>query len=147
MTLPYFCLRKWGHAACAHWLIFSSHPYICARIRHLVRSLDVYFDDQIPVVIAHILECNISEDTRIVEKNIYPPKCLDRSLDDSLAVLDAVVVRDSVAARSFNLLDDNICSLCRASVRTLRYSTPFLRTEADIPWRIGLRPWRTLRDH
>ena len=80
----------------------------------------MHFDDQIPVVIAHILECNISENTRIVEKNIYPPERPDRSLDDSLAVFNAVIVRDSFAARSFDLLDDNICSLCRASARILR---------------------------
>ena len=99
----------------------------------------MYFDDQVPVVIADVLECNISEDTRVVEKDIYPSECLDRSFDDALAVFDAVIVRDSFAARSFNFLDDNICSLCRASGRALRYRTPCLGVEADIPWRTGLR--------
>ncbi len=68
-------------------------------------------DDGIPILILRILEADIPEDPRVVDEHIDPPKRLDGSLDDPVAVLDAVVVRDRLAASGFDLVDDDISRL------------------------------------
>lgn len=65
-------------------------------------------DDQIPIFILHILKADIPQDPRIVDEHIDPPKRLDGSLNDPVAVLDAVVVRDRFAASGFDLVNDDI---------------------------------------
>lgn len=67
--------------------------------------------DEIPVRVLHVLEADIPQDTRVVEKHIDTAKVLDGSLDDSLAVLDAVIVGDSLAAGGPDLIDNDICGL------------------------------------
>lgn len=71
--------------------------------------MDVH--DQVPVLILHVLEADISQDTGIVQQDIDSAKVLDGSLDDLVAIGDTVVVCDGFTARGLDFLNDNICSL------------------------------------
>jgi len=62
--------------------------------------------DQIPIRVLHVLEADVAKDTSIVDEYIYPTKALDRGLDNLLAVLDRVVVCNSVTTSCLDLLDD-----------------------------------------
>ena len=85
-----------------------------ARWTYLVSASDVNLHDQIPVLVFHVLEADITEDTGIVDENIYPAERLDGSLNDGLAILHAVVIGDGLAAGLLNLLDDEIGVLCES---------------------------------
>lgn len=65
-------------------------------------------DDQIPILILHILEADVPQDPGIVDQHIDPSEGLNGRLDDLLAILDTVVVGDGLAARGFDLVDDDI---------------------------------------
>lgn len=78
---------------------------------HLVCTVGVNCVDQIPVGIRHVLKANIPQDTSVIEQNINATEGLNSRLDDSITVLDAVVVGDSLTASGPDLLDDNICGL------------------------------------
>lgn len=78
---------------------------------NLVSTLHVDLDDQIPILILHILKADVSQDPRIIDKDIDPPERLNGRLDNSLAILDTVVVCDRLAARGFDLIDDYIGGL------------------------------------
>jgi hypothetical protein len=67
--------------------------------------------DQIPIGVLHVLEADVSEDTGIVNENINAAECLDSSLDDLLAIVDAVVVGNGLSTGLSDLVDDNIGSL------------------------------------
>lgn len=67
--------------------------------------------NQIPVLVAHVLKGDISQDTGIVEEDIDAAVVLDGGLDDAIAVLDAVIVGYCFAACGFDLVDDDICGL------------------------------------
>jgi hypothetical protein len=67
--------------------------------------------DEIPVLILHVLEADIAEDTSVVDEDIHTTEALDGGVDDGLAILDAVVVGDGLAARGTDLLNDDIGSL------------------------------------
>jgi hypothetical protein len=67
--------------------------------------------DEVPVLVRHVLEADIAQDTGIVEEDVDSTEGLDGSLDDSVAVLDAVVVGNGLAASGFDLVDDDICGL------------------------------------
>jgi len=77
----------------------------------LVCSLDVYLHHQVPVLIFHVLEADIAQNAGIVDEDINSAKGLDRSLDNLVAVLDRVVVRDGLAASRCDLLDNLVCGL------------------------------------
>lgn len=64
--------------------------------------------DQIPILILHVLEADIPQDTGIVEEHIDATEVLDGGLNDRLAVLDAVVVGDRLAAGGADLVDHDI---------------------------------------
>lgn len=78
---------------------------------NLVSTLDVDLHDEVPVLVGHVLEANISENTSIVDDNINAAKGLDGRLDDLVAILDTVVVGSSLAASLLNLVDNNVGSL------------------------------------
>ena len=71
--------------------------------------MDVH--NQIPVLIAHVLEGDISQNTGVVEEDIDSAVVLDGGLDDPVAILDAVVVGYCFAACGLDLVDDNIGGL------------------------------------
>lgn len=73
-------------------------------------------DHQIPVLIRHILEANIAQDAGIVQEHIDSAKVLDGSVNDTVAVLDAVIVGDSFASSSSDFVDDHVRCLGSMSV-------------------------------
>jgi hypothetical protein len=78
---------------------------------HLVCTVGVNCVDQIPIGILHVLKANIPQDTSVIKQNINATEGLNSGLDDSITVLDAVVVGDGLTAGGPDLLDDNICGL------------------------------------
>lgn len=91
------------------------HPVQCrlavVGIIHLVCTVGVNFVDQLPVLILHVLEADIAQDTSVVDKDVHTAESLDGSVNDGLTVLHAVVVGNGLAARCSNLVYNNICSL------------------------------------
>lgn len=77
----------------------------------LIRALDVDINNQIPVLVGHVLEANIPEDARVVDEDIDPAVVLDGCLDDLVTVGDTVVVGYRLAASGPYLVDNNICGL------------------------------------
>lgn len=67
--------------------------------------------DKVPVLIFHVLETDIPEDTGVVEKDIDAAKVLDGGFNDGFAVLDTVVVCYCLAASSSDFIDNHIGSL------------------------------------
>ena len=67
--------------------------------------------DEFPILLLHVLEAAIPKDTGIVDEDIDTAKIADGSLDDLLAVLDAVVVGDGLTAGGLDLVDYDIGSL------------------------------------
>lgn len=79
--------------------------------RALVCSDDMHLHDQIPVLVLHVLETDIPQDTGVVDEHVYPAESLDGRLDDLVAILDRVVVGDCLAAGGGDLVDDGVGSL------------------------------------
>jgi hypothetical protein len=67
--------------------------------------------NQIPVLVLHVLKADIPQDTSIVDEDIDSAIVLDGSLDDLVAVGDAVVVGYGLSTCGFDLVDDYICGL------------------------------------
>jgi len=68
--------------------------------------------DQVPVLVLHVLEADISEDTGVVEEDVDAAVVLDGGLNDLVSLGDAVVVGYCFAACGFDLVDDDIGCLC-----------------------------------
>lgn len=77
----------------------------------LVRTVNVHLHNQVPILVLDVLEGHISQNTSIVDEDVYPAKVLDRSLDDLVSELNRVVVSSSLATSSLDLVNDNISSL------------------------------------
>jgi hypothetical protein len=71
----------------------------------------VDLEDEVPVLVLHVLEADIAQDAGVVDEDIDAAESLDGRLDDAVAILDAVVVGDGLAASGLDLVDDNIGSL------------------------------------
>ena len=71
----------------------------------------MYGNDQVPVLVLHVLEADISEDASIVDEDIDAAERLDGGVDDLLTFCNAVIVGNSFAASSFNLFNNQICGL------------------------------------
>ena len=69
------------------------------------------FDDQVPILILHILKADVSQNTSVVDENIDTTVSLDSGVDDPLAVLHAVVISHGLAASGLDLVDNYIGSL------------------------------------
>jgi hypothetical protein len=67
--------------------------------------------DEVPVLVGHVLEADISQDTSVVDDNVDAAKGLDSRLDDLVAILDAVVVGSGFATGFFDLINNDIGSL------------------------------------
>ncbi len=66
---------------------------------------------QIPILIFHILEADISEDSSIIDEDVYPAKVLNGGLNDCFSILHAVIISDRLSACGFDLVDNNIGGL------------------------------------
>lgn len=82
----------------------SGNPYLVGTIR-------VNPVDEIPVLVFHVLEADITQNTGIVEQDIDAAKGLDGGVDDSVTILNAVVVGHGLASGGPDLLNDDIGSL------------------------------------
>ena len=71
----------------------------------------MHLENQIPILIFHILKADISQYSRIVDQYVYPSKILDGCLNYRFAVLNAVVVGDGLSAFGFNFFNYCICGL------------------------------------
>ena len=111
MIRPYFCFRKCGHAALAHCEISLSSVERRRTGSYLVCTVCVDFVDEIPVLILHVLEADIPQDTGVVDEDIHSAEVLNGCVDNRIAVLDAVVVCYSLAASSSDFVDNHIGSL------------------------------------
>lgn len=67
--------------------------------------------NQLPVSILHVLEADIPKDTGIVDENIDATERLDGSFYYLLAILNAVVVGNGLAASLLDLSNDDVCGL------------------------------------
>jgi hypothetical protein len=91
--------------------------------------------DEVPVLILHILEADISQNAGIVDQDINAAEVLNSSFNDLLTISDAVVVGYGLAARSLDLIDDDICSLCMEVNKTVLSEIASL----GYGWAIGRR--------
>ncbi len=66
---------------------------------------------QIPILIFHILEADIPEDSSIIDEDVYPAKILNGGLNDSLSILHAVIIRYRLSACGFDFVDNDIGGL------------------------------------
>jgi len=73
------------------------------------------FHDQIPILVLHVLEADIPQDSSVIDQHIDAAVVLDRSVNDGLAILDRVVVGDGLAASLADLIDDLVGGLSHAS--------------------------------
>jgi hypothetical protein len=71
----------------------------------------VNLDDEVPVLVLHVLEADVAQNACIVDEDIDAAKVLDRGVDDLLAELDGIVVGDGLAASLLDLVDDDVCGL------------------------------------
>lgn len=67
--------------------------------------------DQVPVLVLHILETDIPQDSGVIKQHIDATEILDRSFNDTLAILNTVVVGDRLTTGGPDLIDDDIGSL------------------------------------
>lgn len=65
-------------------------------------------DNIIPLLIGHIGESLVPQDTGIVDHNIDSAVGIDGGLDDRIPVLNRCLVADSFSTEFLNLLDDGI---------------------------------------
>ena len=75
---------------------------------HLVRPSNMNLDNEVPVIIGHVLEADIPQNTRIVQKYVYPAKFCDCCFNDSIAILDTVIVGYSMASRFSDFVNDYV---------------------------------------
>ena len=78
---------------------------------YFICTLDMDFNDQIPVVVGHILEADISQNAGIVEENIDSSELPNSGINDFFAVLHAVVVCDCFASSCLDFINDYIGGL------------------------------------
>lgn len=67
--------------------------------------------NQVPVFILNVLKADVPQNTGVVDEDVDATEVLDSRLDNFVAILDRVVVRNSLAAGSLDLVDNNVGSL------------------------------------
>jgi hypothetical protein len=82
-----------------------------------VASLQVYVVDEVPILVLHLSEAHISQDTCIVDEDVDPAVRLDGRGDDLVSIDNAVVVGDCLSSSLLDLLDDEVGSLSRCSLQ------------------------------
>jgi hypothetical protein len=81
----------------------------------LVCSIDVHLIDEVPIRLLHVLEADIAQNTRIVDQDIDATEVVDGSLDNVLAILNRIVVGNSLSALRLDLVDNGIRRLFQLS--------------------------------
>lgn len=107
-----------------------------------VGASDVDGHDEIPVLVGHVLEADVTENAGVVDEDVDATESLDGSLDDLVAILDAVVVGNSLAASGLDLIDNHIGSLHdrRTSKLEGRSVEGGIKSGEDIPLSCRPRP-------
>ena len=104
--------EKAGSGCCIdHSAIFLLAKVRPRSSRTFVCSVHVNFDDEIPIGVSHVLEANISEDARIIEKDVNSPKFFDCSLNDEFAILNTVIICNGFSSIGTDFVNDNVGSL------------------------------------
>ena len=73
-------------------------------------------DDKVPVVVRHVFESDISQYAGVVDKDVYPAEILDGSINDAVAMFNAVIIGDGRATLSPDLLNNRISGLRGLSI-------------------------------
>src|SRR5436190_23767487 len=81
------------------------------RSRTLVRTFNVDIHYKVPVLVLHVPEADISQDTSIIDEDVDAAEVLNGGLNDLVAFDHAVVVGHGLATRSFDFIDHNIVVL------------------------------------
>lgn len=94
--------------------------------------------DKVPVLVFHVLETDIPEDTGVVEEDINAAKVLDGGFNDGFAVLDTVVVCYRLAASSSDFIDNHIGSLEEtpgvSEIRQRASGKSLCKHRHNLPW-------------
>jgi hypothetical protein len=69
------------------------------------------FVNEVPVLLLHVLEANIAQNSGVVNEDIDAAEVVNGGFDDGLAVLDRFVVGNGFAACGTNGFDDLVCCL------------------------------------
>ena len=86
----------------AHGLPSSLAKGVCA--------LQVDSVDQVPILLGHLDEALVTEDTGVVDDDVNTSEGIEGSLDDLVTELNAVVVGNGLAASLLDLVDDQVSS-------------------------------------
>lgn len=78
--------------------------------------------DQIPVLVLHVLEADIPQNTSVIEEDVNTAKVLNSRVNNGVTVLDAVVVGNSLAAGGPDLINDDICGLYDSGGQSSTYT-------------------------
>ena len=81
------------------------------------------FHDQIPVQLRHFLERHIAKNASIVNHDINSAESIDCCLDNLVAELNRVLVRDGLAASLLNLFDNSVSRMHAVSLSIARNTT------------------------
>ena len=92
-----------------------SHNVPCCSCA-FIRSINMDFINQIPILIFHFLEGNIPQNTSIVNKNINFSKIISSCFDYLLSKLYWIIVGNSNSSFGFNLFDYFISSIVAISL-------------------------------
>ncbi len=80
----------------------------------LVCSFHMDLDNQVPVIVCHVLEADIPQDACVIEQYVYFPKLLDGRIDNAVTILDTVIIRNGFAACCSYFIYYHICGLQKA---------------------------------
>lgn len=73
------------------------------------------FHDEIPILIFHLLEGDISEDSCIIDEDIDSSEIIHCCFNNLISKLDRIIVGYSRASFRFNFLNNFICSWARST--------------------------------
>lgn len=71
----------------------------------------MYSNNEIPVLILHVLEGDVSENTSIVDEDIDAAEAVNGSLNDLLSICDTVIVCNSLSTSLLDFFDNDISCL------------------------------------
>ena len=85
------------------------NPYHQQRAAHtLTTQHHTYLVDEVPVLVGHLVEGDVTEDTRVVDHDVYAPPRVHRRLHDARTLHHRVVVRHRLPARRLDLVDHEV---------------------------------------